>query len=92
MAESSFEEGGMKHLFSTIFRKTWPMRVGGILLGVGNICLFIVLKALSPGMKQKVFLSGEIGCGPAIIIFLVVILLWYLFVKWNERTGKFSAI
>ena len=48
--------------------------------------------ALSPGMKQKVFLPGEIGYGLSILIFLGIILLWYLFVKWNERTGKFSAL
>jgi uncharacterized membrane protein YedE/YeeE len=49
-------------------------------------------KALSPGMKQQIYLPSKIGYMPSILIFLLIILLWYLFVKWNERTGKFSAI
>ncbi|MBU8920694.1 MAG: YeeE/YedE family protein [Bacteroidales bacterium] len=42
--------------------------------------------------KQKVFLPDRFGYGGAVLIFLVIIALWYGFVKWNERTGKFSAI
>ena len=49
-------------------------------------------KALSPGMKQQVFLPHKIGYGGSILLFLLIILLWYLFVKWNEKTGKFSAL
>ena len=48
--------------------------------------------ALSPGMKQQVFLPHKIGYGGSILLFLLIILLWYLFVKWNEKTGKFSAL
>ena len=44
MSKSASEKGGMKHLFHSLFGKTWAMWVGGILLGIGNICLFIVLK------------------------------------------------
>jgi uncharacterized membrane protein YedE/YeeE len=49
-------------------------------------------KALSPSMKQQFFLPHKIGYGGSILLFLVIILLWYLFVKWNEKTGKFSAL
>jgi len=42
--------------------------------------------------KQTVFLPDWVGYGGAFLIFMVLILLWYIFVKWNERTGKFSAI
>lgn len=42
--------------------------------------------------KQKVFLPDRFGYGGAVLIFFVLIALWYAFVKWNERTGKFSAI
>jgi len=49
-------------------------------------------KALPPGLKQQIFLPHKIGYGGAILLFLIIILLWYLFVRWNEKTGKFSAI
>jgi uncharacterized protein len=49
-------------------------------------------KALSPGLKQQVYLPQKIGYGWTILLFLFIILLWYLFVKWNEKTGKFSAL
>jgi len=49
-------------------------------------------EALPPSMKQQFFLPAKIGYGSSILIFLAIILLWYLFVKWNEKTGKFSAI
>ncbi len=42
--------------------------------------------------KQKVFLPDYVGYGGAVLIFIVLIILWYAFVKWNERTGKCSAI
>ncbi len=42
--------------------------------------------------KAKVFLPDYFGYFGAVIIVLVILLLWYVFVKWNERTGKFSAI
>jgi len=49
-------------------------------------------KALAPGLKQQIFLPHQIGYGGAILLFLAIILLWYLFVRWNEKTGKFSAV
>lgn len=42
--------------------------------------------------KKKVFLPDTFGYGGAVLLFVVIILLWFLFVKWNERTGKFSAL
>ncbi|MCK4716026.1 MAG: YeeE/YedE family protein [Candidatus Marinimicrobia bacterium] len=42
--------------------------------------------------KQKIFLPDHFGYFGAVIIILVILLLWYLFVKWNEKTGKFSAV
>lgn len=49
-------------------------------------------KALPVWAQQKVFLPDLFGYGGAVAIMLFILLLWYLFVKWNERTGKFSAI
>ena len=48
--------------------------------------------ALPEWAQRKVFLPDSLGYWGAVLLFLVIILLWYLFVKWNERTGKFSAV
>ncbi len=48
-------------------------------------------KALPAGLKQQFFLPDKIGYGAAVGVFLLILLLWYLFVKWNEKSGKFSA-
>jgi len=50
-------------------------------------------EALPASMKSQAYLPQMVGSYPgAVAIFLVIILLWYVFVKWNERTGRFSAI
>ena len=48
--------------------------------------------ALPAWAKREVFLPDTFGYAGTIVFFLVIILLWYSFVKWNERTGKFSAV
>ena len=47
--------------------------------------------ALPASLKQQFFLPAKIGYGAAVGVFVLRILLWYVWVKWNERTGKFSA-
>ncbi len=42
-------------------------------------------------MKFRNFLPDYIGYGGAFFLVLGLIVLWYWFVKWNEKTGKFSA-
>jgi uncharacterized membrane protein YedE/YeeE len=42
--------------------------------------------------QQKVFLPDWFGYWGAALVFLILIVLWYVFVKWNERTGRFSAV
>jgi len=42
--------------------------------------------------QQKVFLPDWFGYWGAALVFFILIVLWYVFVKWNERTGKFSAV
>lgn len=37
-----FKEGILRELYDSIFAKSWPMWVGGILLGILNILLFVV--------------------------------------------------
>jgi uncharacterized membrane protein YedE/YeeE len=49
-------------------------------------------KALPASMKLQIYLPKYVGYTAALVIFLVIILIWYIFVKWNERTGRFSAV
>jgi len=50
------------------------------------------LNILPSWMKQQVFLPDYFSYLGAIIIMLLILLIWYIFVKWNERTGRFSAM
>ena len=50
------------------------------------------MNMLPAGMKQSVFLPGYFTYFGAVVIMLLILLLWYIFAKWNERTGKFSAM
>ena len=43
-------------------------------------------------MKKQIFLPDYFTYIGAIIIMLLILILWYIFVKWNERTGRFSAM
>lgn len=74
--------------------KLWFSAIGFLLFAP------IAKKFIVPGFshmlpewaKQKLFLPDKFGYGGTVLIFLVLIVLWYAFVKWNERTGKFSAV
>jgi len=49
--------------------------------------------ALNTDWSQKaIFLPDYLRYGGAFALMAGLIILWYVFVKWNERTGKFSAI
>jgi len=50
------------------------------------------LNMLPTWMQQKIFLPDHFSFLGAIIIMLLILLIWYIFVKWNERTGRFSAM
>lgn len=74
--------------------KLWASLLG-MAIGLPLSAKFIVpgfLKALPTWAKQKVFLPDVVGYPGAAMIFVAIIFLWYLFVKWNERTGRFSAV
>jgi hypothetical protein len=43
-------------------------------------------------MNKDIFLPDYFSYLGAVIIMLLILLLWYIFVKWNERTGRFSAM
>ena len=50
------------------------------------------LNLLPAELKQAIFLPDHFTYLGAIIIMLLILLLWYVFVKWNEKTGKLSAM
>ncbi len=50
-----------------------------------------LLDILPAGMQQGLFLPDTFGYLGGIMVILLVIPLWYLFVRWNEKTGRFAA-
>jgi len=50
------------------------------------------LNMLPTWMNQQIFLPDYFTYLGSIIIMLLILLIWYIFVKWNERTGRFSAM
>ena len=47
---------------------------------------------LPASMNQQVFLPDTLGYGGSICFLLLILLLWYVFVKWNEKTGRLTAL
>ena len=50
------------------------------------------LNLLPAELKQAIFLPDHFTYLGAIIIMLLILLLWYVFVRWNEKTGRLSAM
>ena len=50
------------------------------------------LDILPASMNKQVFLPDHFTYSGSIVIMLTIFLLWYIFVNWNERTGKFTAL
>ena len=51
----------------------------------------VVDNILPQSAKFKNYLPDYLGYDGAFALVLGILLLWYWFVKWNERTGRFSA-
>jgi hypothetical protein len=49
------------------------------------------MAALPESMTEAVFLPDTLGYGGAILLMLLVLFIWYIIVKWNEKTGKLAA-
>jgi uncharacterized membrane protein YedE/YeeE len=73
--------------------KLWMSAIGFLLLSPVSKMYIVpsVDKMLPQSMKFKNFLPDYIGYEGAFLLVLFIILIWYVFVKWNEKTGKFSA-
>ncbi|MFO7721965.1 MAG: YeeE/YedE thiosulfate transporter family protein [Bacteroidales bacterium] len=73
--------------------KLWFAAIGFILLSpISNKFIVPVADRLFPQhMRFRAFMPDYIGYPASFALVIGVILLWYWFVKWNERTGKFTA-
>lgn len=74
--------------------KLWASLVG-IVLAAPLTAEYIrpaLLDMLPDEMKQQVFLPDNFTYLGAVIIMLLILLIWYIFSIWNERTGKFTAM
>jgi len=73
--------------------KLWLAAIGFLLISPISK-LFIVPsfnKIIPQSTKFKNFLPDYIGYEGAFSLVLAILIIWYVFVKWNEKTGKFSA-
>ena len=51
-----------------------------------------IVKIIPESMRNKMFLPEYLGYTGAVVLVLIILLLWFIFVKWNEKTGNFSAL
>jgi len=51
-----------------------------------------VTKLIPESLAKELFLPDVLGYTGAVVLVLFILLLWYVFAKWNEKTGKFSAL
>lgn len=73
--------------------KLWMALVGIILTMplAGEYLRPGLLDMLPDSMNQSVFLPDTLGYGGAVSLMLLIITIWFIFVRWNERTGKLAA-
>ncbi len=73
--------------------KLWMAALGFLLISpISKLYIApAIVNKLPHTMKFKNYLPDYFGYAGAVLIVLAIILIWYVFVKWNERTGKFSA-
>lgn len=73
--------------------KLWMAALGFIIMSPisKNYIVPHIASWMPQTMQFKNYLPDYLGYAGAIILVLVIILAWYVFVKWNERTGRFSA-
>jgi len=74
--------------------KLWLALVGIIIAGplTAEYIKPKFLDILPASMNKQIFLPDHFTYSGSVLIMLLIFMLWYLFVKWNERTGKFAAL
>jgi len=73
--------------------KLWASALGFLLISpISKKFIVPHFENLIPmDMKFKNFMPDYIGYSGAFAVVIAIMLIWYIFVKWNERTGRFSA-
>lgn len=74
--------------------KLWMSAIGFTImapLSKGLIVPFVT-NLLPESLRKEMFLPDVLGYTGAVILVLFILFLWYVFAKWNEKTGKFSAL
>lgn len=74
--------------------KLWMAALGFVIMApVSKGFIVPAIKNLLPeSMQKQLFLPDILGYAGAVALVLFILLLWYMFAKWNEKTGKFSAL
>jgi uncharacterized membrane protein YedE/YeeE len=74
--------------------KLWLSLVGIVLTAplIGEFVKPGFLEALPEEMAQQVFLPETFGYPGAVCLMILLLFIWYIFVKWNEKTGKLTAL
>lgn len=73
--------------------KLWMAAIGFVLISpISKKFVVPLLDSTIPhGMSFKNYLPDYLGYSGSFALVIAIILIWYIFVKWNEKTGKFSA-
>jgi len=73
--------------------KLWAAAVGFLAISplAGKYIVPAFVSLLPHSTRYKNFMPDYIGYAWSVVLVLAIMLVWYLFVKWNEKTGKFSA-
>ncbi len=73
--------------------KLWFSALGFLLIAPisGKFIVPWVESIIPYNMQFRSYLPDYFGYGWSVVIVLGILLIWYVFAKWNERTGKFSA-
>lgn len=73
--------------------KLWFSLLGLVLFSpVSNKYIVPFTDTILPqSARFRSFLPDYIGYDGAFLLVALILIVWYVFVKWNERTGKFSA-
>jgi uncharacterized protein len=74
--------------------KLWFAAIGFVIMAAVSrgIIVPFVEKSVPAGLRRQEYLADSLGYTGAVLLVLFILLLWYLFVKWNEKTGRFSAL
>ncbi len=74
--------------------KLWFSAIGFAIMAPisKDIIVPFVEKIIPESLRKQVYLPDALGYTGAVVLVLFILLIWYIFVKWNEKTGKFSAL